>query len=308
MLYKIRTVQICDDRSGRRLPSGPARRLLSPCVAALALLLARSPHPATAGEIRPSAASSGNSPLQAKPGGPSRPGPAGKVVHVVEPGQTLFGIARAYGVPLAALIEGNRLKSPNAITPGQRLTVPGAAAPVSVPPRRPLTEAQRRDLLRSLAEAREPAELPQGWAPPPPSGPGEFIWPLQGPLNSPFGARGRRWHAGIDVGSPRAQQVGAAADGEVSFAQATRTGFGNVVVLDHAGGFTTLYAHLAIIIAREGESVRQGQPVGGVGASGNATGPHLHFEIRHRGAPLDPLRYLPQTLDDLMKDLAGRGR
>jgi murein DD-endopeptidase MepM/ murein hydrolase activator NlpD len=232
----------------------------------------------------------------------------GKVVHVVETGQTLFGIARAYGVPLAILIETNRLKSPSAITPGQRLIVPGAAAPLSVPPRRPLSEAQRRDLLGSLVETREPAEPPPGWAPPPPSGPGEFIWPLEGPLNSPFGPRGRRWHAGIDIGSPRAQQVGAAADGEVSFAQATRTGLGNVVVLDHEGGFSTLYAHLAIILVREGETVRQGQPIGGVGTSGNATGPHLHFEIRHRGTPVDPQRYLPQTLDGLVRGLAGPGR
>ena len=100
----------------------------------------------------------------------------------------------------------------------------------------------------------------------------------------------------------------AAADGEVSFAQATRTGFGNVVVLDHAGAFSTVYAHLAIILAREGESARQGQPIGGVGTTGNATGPHLHFEVRHRGTPVDPLRHLPQTLDELIKDLAGARR
>ncbi len=301
-------MQTCDDRGGRRVPPGPLCRHLSSFVAASALLFALSAHPTTAGEFRPPAAKSGNASLQAKPGEPARAGRTRKVVHVVEPGQTLFGIARAYGVPLAALIESNRLRSPNAITRGQRLIVPGAAGPVAVPPRRPLTEAQRRDLLRSLAETREPAEPPQGWAPAPPGGPGEFIWPLEGPLNSGFGARGRRWHAGIDIGSPRAQRVGAAADGEVSFAQATRTGFGNVVALEHAGGFSTLYAHLAIILAGEGETVRQGQPIGGVGASGNATGPHLHFEIRHRGTPVDPLRYLPQTLDDLVKDLAGTRR
>lgn len=227
---------------------------------------------------------------------------------MVEPGQTLFRIARAYGVALAALIEGNHLRSPNAIAAGQRLVIPGARAAVAVAPRRPLTDAERGDLLRSLTESREPSAPPRGWAPPPPAGPGEFIWPLEGPVSSPFGPRGRRQHAGIDIGSPRAQRVVAAADGEVSFAQATRTGFGNVVVLEHAGGFSTVYAHLAIILAREGESARQTQPIGGVGTTGNATGPHLHFEVRHRGTPVDPLRYLPQTLDDLIKDLAGARR
>ncbi len=229
-----------------------------------------------------------------------------RVVHVVEPGQTLFRIGQAYGVRLATLVEANRLKSPNAISAGQRLVIPGAVAPVAVAARRPLSGAERGDLERSLTEDREPAPPPRGWAPPQPKGPGEFVWPLQGPVNSPFGPRGPRRHAGIDLGSPRSQQVGAAADGEVTFALATRSGFGNVVVLEHEGGFSTVYAHLSVLIAREGESARQGQPIGGVGTTGNASGPHLHFEIRHRGVPVDPLRYLPQTLDDLLKDLAGR--
>ncbi len=229
-----------------------------------------------------------------------------RVVHVVEPGQNLFRIAQAYAVSLATLVEANHLKSPNAISVGQRLVIPGAVAPVAVAARRPLSGSGRRDLERSLTEDREPAPPPRGWAPPQPKGPGEFIWPLQGPVNSAFGPRGTRRHAGIDIGSPRFQQVAAAADGEVTFAQATRSGFGNVVVLEHEGGFSTVYAHLSALIAREGESARQGQPIGGVGTTGNASGPHLHFEIRHRGVPLDPLRYLPQTLDDLLKDLAGR--
>ena len=250
--------------------------------------------------------------LAAAPGSATAGEPAsapyrGTAVHVVGHGQTLFGIARAYGVPLAALIEANRLRSPNAIAVGQRLLIPGVRAPVAVAPRRPLSQSERRDLLSSFGEARDPVEPPRGWAPPAPAGPGEFVWPLVGPVNSSFGPRGKRLHTGIDIGSPSTQQVGAAADGEVSLAQPTRTGLGNVVVLEHMGGFGTVYAHLAVIIAREGESVRQGQPVGGAGATGNATGPHLHFEIRHRGVPVDPLRHLPQTLDDLVKDL-GKGR
>ena len=70
----------------------------------------------------------------------------GRVIHVVEPGQTLFRIAQAYGVPLATLVEANRLKSPNAISAGQRLVIPGAKAPVAVAARRALSAAERRDL------------------------------------------------------------------------------------------------------------------------------------------------------------------
>ncbi len=262
---------------------GPALWL---CATACGLLLAC---PAPAGARKPAA---------------RRP----RVVHVVEPGQTLFRIAQAYGLPLATLVKANHLKSPNAITAGQRLVIPGARAPVAVAARRPLTEAERRDLERTLTEDRAPALPPQGWSPPAPTGPGQFVWPLEGPLTSAFGPRAGRRHAGIDIGSPRFQQVVAAADGEVTFAQATHNGFGNAVVLEHAGGFSTVYAHLSVIIAREGESVRQGQPIGGVGSTGNASGPHLHFEVRHGGIPLDPLPYLPPTLDDLVQDLARHRR
>jgi len=104
-------------------------------------------------------------------------------------------------------------RAPRPIAAGQRLLVPGARAPVAVAPRRPLSDAERRDLLSTLKEARDPVEPPRGWAPPPPAGPGNFVWPLVGPVNSSFGPRGTRLHAGIDIGSPRAQQVAAAADG-----------------------------------------------------------------------------------------------
>lgn len=277
-----RNLQSCDSSVGALQLRG-VERLLPPLIAAFLAV----------------------SSLTAAPAETSPPRKSPRAIHVVEPGQTLFRISQAYGVPLARLIEANRLRSPNAIAAGQRLVIPGAKAPVAVAARRPLTDTERRDLEQSLTEEREPAKPPWGWAPPQPKGPGEFVWPLEGPLNSPFGPRGARRHAGIDIGSPRAQQVVAAADGEVTFAQGTRTGFGNVVVLEHEGGFSTVYAHLSIIIAREGESARQGQPLGGAGTTGNASGPHLHFEIRHRGVPLDPLRYLPQTLDDLLRDLAG---
>jgi murein DD-endopeptidase MepM/ murein hydrolase activator NlpD len=131
----------------------------------------------------------------------------------------------------------------------------------------------------------------------------ELLWPIVGPINSPFGPRWGRFHAGIDIGSPHYQEVVAAADGEVIYANESRGGLGKAVVLQHGRGLQTVYAHLSIIIAREGDTVRQGQAVGGVGETGRASGPHLHFEVRRNGIPVNPEEYLPATIDDLVRDL-----
>jgi murein DD-endopeptidase MepM/ murein hydrolase activator NlpD len=95
--------------------------------------------------------------------------------------------------------------------------------------------------------------------------------------------------------------VKAAMDGEVVLAAKTGTGYGNVVVLRHDLGYVTIYGHMSVIIAREGETARQGRVIGGVGSTGKSTGPHLHFELRHDGRPIDPLAVLPLTLDEFLE-------
>jgi len=114
--------------------------------------------------------------------------------------------------------------------------------------------------------------------------------------HSPFGPRGQSFHAGIDIGSPSYQEVKAAMDGEVILARQTQTGYGKVVILRHDLGFSTIYGHLNVVIAREGETVRLGQSIGGVGSTGRSTGPHLHFELRHDSRPLNPLPLLRRRL------------
>jgi len=132
----------------------------------------------------------------------------------------------------------------------------------------------------------------------------DFVWPINGPINSSFGPRNGRLHAGIDIGSPHYQEVVAAADAEVIYANDTRGPLGKAVVLQHGRGMRTVYAHLSIIVARERDTVRQGQAIGGVGDTGRATGPHLHFEIRQNGVPQNPESYLPATIDELVRDLS----
>jgi hypothetical protein len=119
-------------------------------------------------------------------------------------------------------------------------------------------------------------------------------WPLAGRLGHGFGLRHRRLHAGLDVRAPHGSPVHAAAAGSVVFADHLPM-YGNVVVLHHGGGLSTVYAHLAGIVAAPGEHLAGGDPVGFVGKTGHASGPHLHFEVRVHGSPVDPCVYLAQT-------------
>ena len=114
-------------------------------------------------------------------------------------------------------------------------------------------------------------------------------WPLVAPISDPFGPRGSRFHAGIDLAANAGTTVAAAAPGRVAWAAWRDGGWGDLVVIAHGGGVRTMYAHLSRIDVRVGEWVSAGAGVGRVGATGDATGPHLHFEVRYRGAAIDPL-------------------
>ena len=119
-----------------------------------------------------------------------------------------------------------------------------------------------------------------------------LIWPVRGPVTSGFGYRWGRMHAGIDIGAGTGVPIRAAKAGTVTYA-GTMSGYGNVVIISHGGGFTTLYAHQSRLASSDGQEVSQGQVIGYVGSTGRSTGPHLHFETRVNGNAQDPRRYLP---------------
>jgi peptidoglycan hydrolase-like protein with peptidoglycan-binding domain len=116
-----------------------------------------------------------------------------------------------------------------------------------------------------------------------------LAWPLRGPVGSGFGPRGSGFHAGVDVIAPTGAPVAAAASGRVVWAGYRGGGWGLLVTIAHGSGVRTMYAHLSRVAVRVGERVGAGARVGRVGATGDADGPHLHFEVRLRGAAVDPL-------------------
>lgn len=127
--------------------------------------------------------------------------------------------------------------------------------------------------------------------------PGKLAWPVGGSVTSPFGWRihpifgDRRLHTGIDLGSVAGASIHAAGNGTVILA-GSWGGYGRTVVIDHGGGLSSLYAHQSSIAVSEGQSVLAGDVIGYIGCTGFCTGPHLHFEVREVGAPVDPMHYL----------------
>jgi murein DD-endopeptidase MepM/ murein hydrolase activator NlpD len=159
--------------------------------------------------------------------------------------------------------------------------------------------AQHDDAEAALqAESDRIAALAQSAGGGPTQGDGTFIWPVQGPITSPFGYRtdpvtgATAFHAGIDIGAACGTPIKAAGTGTVLTAGWNSGGYGNMTLINHGGGLSTLYGHQSSIIVAAGQSVTQGQVIGYVGSTGKSTGCHLHFEVRVNGNPVDPMGYL----------------
>jgi murein DD-endopeptidase MepM/ murein hydrolase activator NlpD len=146
--------------------------------------------------------------------------------------------------------------------------------------------AQLADQIRA-AQARNAAD---GTTDQTPSTSG-LVWPVEGPITSPFGWRWGRMHEGIDIGVGYGTPIHAAAAGTVIYC-GWEEGYGNFVVLDHGNGLATAYGHQSQIAVTCGQQVAQGQVIGYVGCTGHCTGPHLHFEVRIDGNAVDPMGYL----------------
>lgn len=229
-------------------------------------------------------------------------------LHVVKRGETLSGIAKRYGSTVAALTVSNNIPNPDLIFPGQELKIPAGDGVVhTVAKGDTLWEISQRYGV-SLAELKEANPGIEARA----LAIGEEIlvpgvaravfsrqagglalaWPLLGRISSGYGWRGGRMHYGLDIAAPSGSSITAAADGRVVSA-GWNGGYGRLVVLEHARNVRTLYAHCSSLLVKAGQEVARGQAIARVGASGNATGPHLHFEVHVGGRPQNPLRFLP---------------
>ena len=198
-------------------------------------------------------------------------------IHVVRPGENLYRISLYYDVPVGKIRRANRVRDVETLRVGARLRIPGAR---KRQPRYALTPDGNRT---PSVSARPPRERDRGLG---------FHWPIRGRLSSKFGWRNGRPHEGIDIAANRGTKIHAAAPGRVILA-GWLGGYGRVVIVKHRGAYSTVYAHNSKNLVRKGQFVESGQLLAEVGATGRASGPHVHFEIRRDEKPLDPLRYLP---------------
>jgi len=203
--------------------------------------------------------------------------------HVVRDGESIESVSRAYGVEGNALASLNGLTASDPLRKGQTLRIPEAAAPPSSP---------SEPSAPTPVVARTPIPPPPVPSPPAVTTRG-FIWPVDGEVVSRFGRKTKGLHNdGINIEVARGTPVVASQSGVVAYAGNELRGFGNMLLIKHADGWVTAYAHNETLLVGRGDTVRKGQVIAKVGTSGSVTKPQLHFELRKGKKPVDPLRYL----------------
>ncbi len=205
--------------------------------------------------------------------------------HVVVRGETGYGISRRYGVNIAALMRENGVRRPYTLSVGQILKLPGGAKPAV----RQTAAASRPKAAPSVAPKGRVVPLP---APPARSTSG-FSWPVGGKLASRFGPKeGGLHNDGINILAKQGTPVRSAESGVVVYASNALEGYGNLLLLKHADGWLTAYAHNELLLVNKGDKINKGQIIARVGSTGGVSDPQLHFEIRKGRRALDPLDYL----------------
>lgn len=236
--------------------------------------------------------------------------PGGGTDYVVQKGDTLSVLARRLKVNFNALAAINNKKPPFGLQVGERLRLPSvkdgavAGTPPAGPPGpivavSPNARPNSKETVMSVPPlpSQPPAE-PSVIPPPPPRSGTAFLWPVKGEVIAEFGPlpnRGQH-NDGINIAAPKGTPVKAADNGSVAYVGNELKGFGNLLLVKHADGWITAYAHAERLLVKRGEMVRRGQAIATVGMSGNATQPQLHFEIRRGTEAVNPSEYLRDTI------------
>jgi len=205
------------------------------------------------------------------------------IYHPVQKGQTLYAIAKAYGVSVEELQSINGIRDPSELEVGHHLWIPNADRLVYVAPTVPgVSQSTIPKKKKTVTKRQKTAAAKR-----------KLMWPVKGGvLTSRFGTRRGKNHHGIDIGARRGTPIRAANEGKVEFSGWGPTGYGLMIIIKHPGNLTTVYAHNSRNLVKKGSKVRRGQMIARVGKTGRATGPHVHFEVRNDTHPKNPLLYV----------------
>ena len=239
--------------------------------------------------------------------------------HKVAKGDTVYSISRRYGVTMSELTRANGIAEPYTIVIGQDLAIPSAPTTAVAAVESPdasggaveVEALPEPSVAANPAPSPAPVPVPAPTPPPPavkatpkqiealpkpPARAGKtFQWPVNGKLISSFGSQqAGRHNDGINISAKRGTTVVAAENGVVAYAGNELRGFGNLLLVKHADGYMTAYAHNEALLVGRGAKVKKGQPIARVGSTGSVGSPQLHFEIRKGRKAVDPKLYLPR--------------
>ena len=233
-------------------------------------------------------------------------------VHVVNRGDTLLGISRRYHVSVAELARANGIDKTARLRLGTKITVPASSAAVApttqpaiavaqpaalAPPATKMASLvgdpqQKARLAQSTPVEEAPVETPVKAAEATGALP-TFRWPVRGKVITSYGAKTNgKANDGINLAVPEGTPVKAAEDGVVAYSGNELKGYGNLILIRHANGYVTAYAHASELLVKRGDTIKRGQVIAKSGQSGEVGSPQLHFEIRKGSSPVDPLQFL----------------
>ena len=187
------------------------------------------------------------------------------VWHTLKPGETLENVSNQYSVSIHDIRQINDIYDPQDLSPGARIFIP----------------EPKKEKIEISESVKQPVQQQA-----------RFSWPSQGTISSGFGMRHGKMHEGIDITKDKGRDIRAAGNGVVEFA-GYKSGYGQTIIINHGGEYKTLYAHNAKLYVKRNTKVNQGVIIARMGSTGKSIGIHLHFEVRYRGKPQNPLRYLP---------------
>ena len=229
------------------------------------------------------------------------------VDYRVRSGDTLTGIANMFGVGVSKLVKVNGLHAPYKIGLGQKLSIPSSVVrkhkKVVLKKITPQKKVLQKDASRKIASLKSPPrvsplarkEMRKVKRVTTLSTPTrkDFVWPVRGSVVSAYGPKkGGLYNDGINIAAPRGTPVSASSSGVVAYVGNDLKNYGNLVLIRHDGGIMTAYAHLASVRIKKGMTVRKGQTIGSVGATGAVSASQIHFEIRKGSGTRDPMQYL----------------
>lgn len=224
--------------------------------------------------------------------------------HEVAPGDTLFSLGRKYGVSPYAIADANGLAKNAGLKLGQSLKIPGASAKTETELVAAVEEKPAGEIAAPKQEVAENTATPDTQKTVSPEQPVQmadagaagFRWPVRGKIISEFGAKPNGLkNEGINISVPEGTSVRAAGDGVVAYAGNELKGYGNLVLVRHAGGWVTAYAHAKELFVKRGDTVKRGDVIAKAGQTGSVSSPQLHFEVRKGAVAMDPLKYLDQA-------------